>query len=194
MKKQTKDDLVHVKNGFAIAGGYLLLIVVGVFLIIGFQALLEPQTLQDGIFAGAHSRLRGALLFGAGTAIVYFTMSRWRKHLPGFLAYGVIGASIGLVGGHYGKTIIPRSQSLVCVAIIIAGVFAARNLADRELRPLDKAALVLCILSFTCGIAFDSLRVSQGHQSSFALFMFAIGMGTLFLLVAWAFDLMASKR
>lgn len=177
----------QIKNGFKTAGWILFAFMTFVLLVVGLDAICFQKTIEPN-----SSLLRTLLIpwicLAIGTVILIVLMDRWVKILPGFIAYGIIGALIALSTGHYGKLPVPRGQALIILLFLAAMTFLSLTFQRRALNLADRIALLIFVFSLTFGM------LSEKSDRSLMTEYKTFGIAVASLSLAWLYAYIQHKR
>jgi hypothetical protein len=170
----------QVWSGFFLAVSFVVGFAVYVSLLIGLGLLCFLEKTSTDSFAGRHQLSLGVTLVAISTAVMFATVRRWVKALPGFIGYGVIGGEIIIMTGHMENSSAPVSRwvSIPATALCLLVALLAKTIADRDLRLLDR----VCLMAFVYGLTLSAI-----FRKTPAEFV-APAAGVLFLILAWAVD------
>ena len=153
----------EIANGFMLAGGVVLGILLGASLVGGIGTA----------FFGLHSRISSKpiafLVAAASFYFIAFFVQRWAKYFAGWMAWSVLSALMMASSGHLvnnPSVPVPRSMALAMAGLMVVTVVASvRFSKGHKLNIVDKAALLLWVLAFAVGantVQYMLLAVSVG--------------------------------
>ena len=153
----------EIANGFTLAGGIVLGIVLGASLVGGIGTA----------FFGLHSQISSKpIAFIVAAAAFYFIaffVQRWAKYFAGWMAWSVLNALMMASSGHLvnnPSVLVPRSVALTMAGLMVVTALASVRFGKgRKLNIVDKTALLLWVLAFAVGantVQYMLLAVSLG--------------------------------
>ena len=158
MKKSTKE---HVFSGLRLGFGAVAGICTMIVLVYGFLKLRSPET-DNSLFTFLKDyppRVVGGISIAAAYAVLYGTLDRWARMLPGFFGYAVFGGLLAIAGGFHPR--IPAFQVTRVDAAIITALCAACalltiRLSSGTLNWADRVSALSFPLLLTWAITSDN--------------------------------------
>jgi hypothetical protein len=169
----------EVVSGFRRAGGWLLGMA---WLGLVFAGIVEAFGTEANFSEGHYpSRVLGYFLLATAAVIFVTTADRWKRVFPGIMLGATLGALLELERGHAlnnSSVLVPRSIAFVQLLIIAGVTVLSFTFKKRPLNILDRIALLIFATSIFLG----------GEQTTHRQMPFALIVGAVCVLVAWAID------
>jgi len=175
----------QMKSGFRRAFGWIL---GGAWLALVIWGITNAFGTEANFSEGHHpSRVLGYVILAVAGAVFGATANRWKRAFPGIMLAATLGALRELEHGHAlnnPSVLIPRWIALVQL-VVIAGVTALSfTFKKRPLNIVDRIAL----------LAFAASIYVGGDESIRQELPFALIVGGLCVLAAWAYDRVQRRR
>jgi hypothetical protein len=181
MKKTISEQ---VRTGLRMGFGFVAGMFTITLLVYGFIKLRHPETDDTLVYflKGYPPLVVGTISLALGVGIIWVTMPRWAKFLPGLFAYAVFGALLAVAGGGFPSRI-PSLQLTRLEAGVMASLYAACSLmtyrlGSHELNLADRLTILAAPLLLIW--AGDSTQHAAGFEALAAM----VGLFGL----AWAYS------
>jgi hypothetical protein len=156
---------------------------VGITLITTPQRISSNSILLRALSLETHPVIAGWIFLPLSAAILFLTVDRWVKILPGFFAYSTIGGLITLLSGQHNRAPAPWQAALFLTIFGISASALSLTFQGRKLRLIDRIALMGFQACLPLG-ATTKLSVMYG----------ALTASLAFLLIAWQLEVISRRK
>jgi hypothetical protein len=155
----------------------------GIALITTPQRVSPNSLLLRGLSLEAHPIIAGWIFLLVSAPILFLTMERWVKVLPGFFAYSTVGALIMLISGRYNHIRVPWETALFLTLVGISTAAVSSTFQNRKLRVIDRISLM----------AWQACWAVAAIPKKPAVMYLVLATSLALLLIAWQADVIKRR-